>query len=117
MRAEALLLRVARAVVVGIVEAGLPDGDDLLLRGKPDEIGDGNIGLFSRVMRMRADRTIDVVEAVCDCVELMETPNTGADRNHAPYAGRTGTLDDRVQLRGKIGKVQVAVAVDKHGDQ
>ena len=60
--AEALLLRVARAVVVVIVEAGLADGDDFRMFGQRDQRLGVDVGLFRRVMRMGADRAEDVRE-------------------------------------------------------
>ena len=67
MGAEALLLRVARRVVVVIVEAGLADRDDLRMARARDQVGRASTSSSScGVMRMRADRAVDVGKALGD---------------------------------------------------
>ena len=42
------------------------------------------------------------------------TANAGRDRDHAPDAGAARASNDGVELVGKIGKVEMAVAVNEH---
>ena len=70
MGAKAPLLRFARRIVVMIVEAGLAERDDLGRARARDEIGRGDVRLLMRVMRMGADRAIDVGKAFRDRQQL-----------------------------------------------
>ena len=61
--AEALGLRLARAVVVEVVEPGLADGHHLGMRRQPHDLLDRDIQLLVGIVRVRADRAEDVVVA------------------------------------------------------
>ena len=65
-RAKAALLRVARRIVVVIVEPGFADRHDFRVLRPRDEIGRRHVELLMGVMRMRADRAIDVGKALGD---------------------------------------------------
>ena len=56
MGAEALLLRVARAVVVVVVEPRLADRHHLGMAGARDQVGGADVELLVGVVRMGADR-------------------------------------------------------------
>ena len=112
--AEALRLRLARGVVVMIVEAGLADRHHLRVGGKAHQLGRGDVQFFRRIVRMGADRAIDLVERFRDFKNLWKLPDPGRDRHHAPDPGSEGAGDDGLPLLGEIGEVEVAVAVDQH---
>src|SRR5271155_5036623 len=67
MRAETARPRFRRAVVVEIVEPRLPQRYDLRMLGKLDQFGRRNPVLLVGVVRMGADRAIDVWKALGDC--------------------------------------------------
>ena len=71
MGAKAALLRVARAAVVVVVEPGFADARRPLGCARArDKIGRGDVRFLVRVMRMRADRAIDVGKALGDREQL-----------------------------------------------
>ena len=114
MRAEALLLRLARAVVVVIVEPGFADRDDLgmLRAGRSGPRGD--VLLLCALCGWVPTEQIDIGEALGDRQSTGEPPHPRRDRHHAADAGRARTPDDAVEVVGEIGKIEVAVAVDEH---
>jgi len=112
--AESPLLRVARAVVVVIVEPRLADRHHLRVLGRGDEVGNRHVRFLGGMVRMRADRAIDVVETLGDGAERGEFPDLGRDRHQARDLGGAGAREHGIELGGKIGKIEVAVAVDEH---
>ena len=54
--AKALGLRLARALVVEVVEPGLADGHHLGVLGEPHDLLDRHVQLLVRVVRVRAHR-------------------------------------------------------------
>ena len=61
---------------------------------------------------MRADGEEDVVEPLGDRDDARGLRDLGADGDHALDAGGAGALDDRVEVVGEVGKIEVAMAVD-----
>ena len=82
-----------------------------------DQFAGGNAVLFISVMRMGADRAIDVGKPLGDGEQPAEPLHPGRDGDDAADAGRLGARDDGVEVLGKIRKVEMAVAVDEHGLQ
>src|SRR5690606_11054902 len=78
------------------------------------EVARGYIKFLVGMVRVRANRTINVVVRFRDLENLSETPNPRADRYHPhdPFAARAG--DYGVTLGRKIGKIEMAMTVDKH---
>ena len=113
--AKAALLRVARAIVVVIVEARFAQRDDLRMPCVRHEIGCGDLEFLVGVVRMRADRAIDVGKAFGDSQHIGEPMYARRDRDHARNPGRASAHDNVVKLVGKIRKIQMAMAVDQHG--
>ena len=66
MGAEALLLHVARAVVVVIVEPRLADRHHLGMARELDQLLHHDVGLLGGVVRMRADRAEHIVMRLDD---------------------------------------------------
>ena len=115
--AEACGLGVARAGVVVVVEAGLADGDDFrVFRHFNQRLG-VNLRLLRRVMRMGADGAEHVGKTLGNGQNLCELAHPSRDGDHAADAGCARAGHHRVELGGKIGKIQMAVAIDKHGPQ
>ena len=64
---------------------------------------------------MGADRAKDIGEAVGDRQQFIVTAHARGDRDHPPDAGTTGAANHGVELVGKIGKIEMAMAVNQHG--
>src|SRR5438105_5005464 len=67
-----------------------------------------------RIMRMRAERAINVGKAVRYREHFGLPPNARGDRDHALDAGGAGTCHHRIELFGKIREIEMAMAVDQH---
>ncbi len=117
MRAKTALLRLGRAVLVEIIEPRLAQRDDLRVLRQFDQLVGRNAVFLIGMMRMGADRTVDVGKPLGDGKQPAEPPDAGRDRDDAADTGRLGTRDDAVEILGEIRKVEMAMAVDKHGLQ
>jgi hypothetical protein len=80
-----------------------------------DQFVGGNPVFFIGVMRMRANRTLDVRKVLCDRQQPAETPHSGRDGDDAPDPGGVRSRDDAVEIFGKVRKIEVAMAIDEHG--
>jgi hypothetical protein len=112
--AEAAFLRLARAVVVVIVEPGLTDRHDLGMARARHQIGRGDVELLVGAVRMGADRTVDVRESLRDCNEIVVLLHLRGDCHHPADAGVAGAPDNSVEVAGEIRKIEMAMAVDQH---
>jgi len=92
----------------------LAERHHLWVLGQFDQFAWGNPILFIGLMRMGADRAIDVRKSLRDRKQRAETPHPRRYRDDAPYPGGFRARDNAVEIVGKVGKVEVAVAVDKH---
>ncbi len=117
MPAQTLDLRFARRVVVEVIETRLADRHHLRVRREPDEIVNGDIELFIRIVRMRADGTEDVRIGFGDRKDRVEPLHAGRDRDHLADARCARALDDSVALSLEVGKIQMAMRIDKHADR
>ena len=115
--AEAPFLRLARAVLIEIVEPRLAQRHDLGMPGQFDQLARGNAVFLIGLMRMGPDRAIDIGKSPGDFQERAEPPHPGRDRDHAPDPGGGGATDQGVEIVGKIRKIEMAVAVDQHGGE
>ena len=111
--AEAALLRVARAVVVVIVEPGLPDRHHLGMTRARDQLVDRDVELLVGVVRMGADRAIDVGKALGDREQLGVALDPRRDGDDAGDAGCLRARDHGIELAGEVRKIEMAVAVDQ----
>ena len=113
--AEALLLRLARAGVVVVVEPGLAERHHLGVARARDEVAETDIEFLVGVVRMGADRAKHVRKTLGDRHHLAVPRDARRDRDQAADIGLARAADDGVKLGGKIGKIEMAVAVDQHG--
>src|SRR5215472_7354379 len=67
-----------------------------------------------RVVRMRADRAIDLGKSVCDRAQTRVPPHPSRDGNQALDAGGAGASNNSVELVGEVRKVEMTMAVDQH---
>ena len=117
MRAKAALLRLARAVLIKIIQPRLAQRHDLRMLGQFDQLAGRNAVFLIGLVRMGADRAIDVGKPLGDGQQPAEPLHPGRDGDDAADPRRLGTRDDGVEILGKIRKVEVAMAVDEHGLQ
>src|SRR6266545_1052605 len=68
--AEALFLRRVRASLIVIIEPGFSDCDHFGMARSVDQFVEGDVELLVRVMRMRAERAVDVGKAIGDAKHL-----------------------------------------------
>ena len=96
-------LRLARRIVVVIVEPRLPDRHDLRMLGEPDKLFGRHVEFLVRVVRMRSDRAVDVVEALGDRPHPVEPADPRADGHHRRHARRVGAArrPDRARRRNR----------------
>lgn len=114
MGAQTLCLCVARRIVIMIVEPGFADRDCLpMLRQRDDFIG-RDAALFTCIVRMRADRTIDRFMALGDGTDHVELAYARANRDHQPDTGRGSARNDRILLFRQPRKIEMAMTVDQH---
>ena len=114
MRAKPSFLRFAGAVLVEVIQPRLPERHDLRMAGQFDQFVGGNSVFFIRVVRMRTDRAIDVRKSPGDLQKRAEASHPRGDRDDTPDPGRRGPRHDRFEIGGKVGKIEMAVAVDQH---
>ena len=114
MAAKAALLRLARRVVVVVIQAGFAKRHDSGVPGGRYQIGRSYVELFMGVVRMGANRAEDIGEALGDGEELRLTSDARGNRDHALDPCGARARDHGVKLRGKIGKIEMAMAVDEH---
>ena len=114
-RTKALLLDVARAVFVVVVEARLADRHNLGMARQFDQFLDHDIELArQRDVRMGADRAEDVVMGFGDGAKRVKIAQLGRDAEHQPDIGVTGARQHAVEIGLELGKIEVAVTVDEH---
>ncbi len=89
MGAKAALLRFARAVLVEIIQPRLAQRHDLRMPGQLDQFVGGNAVFLVGVMRMGADRAIDVRKSLGDGEQPAEPLHPGRDGDDAADAGRS----------------------------
>ena len=117
MRAKTALLRFAGAMLIEIIEPRLAQRDDFRMLRQLDQFARGNAVFLIGLMRMGADRAIDVGKPLGYGEQPVEPLDPGRDRDDAADPGRLGARNDGVEILGKIRKVEMAVAVDEHGLQ
>jgi hypothetical protein len=66
------------------------------------------------MMRMGADRAMDIRKLLRDCEQLCLLPHPSRYRHHAANPRRFRARNNSVEIIGEIGKIQMAVTVDKH---
>ena len=110
-----LRLRVARGVVVVIVEAGLADRHDFRMLARCAISALASMSSSSCALcgwvptEQKTSGNFSATASTCACLL-----HARRDRHHAPDAGGARARHHGVELGGEIGKIQVAVAVDQH---
>ena len=113
MGGKDLLLPLARALVIKVVEASLADTDDLRVFGKLNQPGDINIRLVLSLMGMNAVGAADIVMSRGDRQDLVELGHARADGQHAFDTILLGTGQDGFHVAAEVIEVEVAVAIDQ----
>ena len=83
MGAKPAFLCIARTAVIVVVETGLANRHHLRVPRADDEVVRGDVRLLMRVMRMCADRAIDLGIALRDRKEAGKAAHAGRDTHHA----------------------------------
>ncbi len=112
--AKTALLRSGRPIVVEVIQPGLAQRHDLRVRRQRNQLLGGNAVLLIRMMRVRADRTIDVWKARRDVEQTLDALHPRRDGHHAADTRGLGAGDDPVQILGEVRKIQMAMTVDQH---
>ncbi len=114
MTSEARFLVLDRAEVIMIVQPGLADRHDLVTRSRRKDVLQRQILFFCGVVRMRSGGAEDVRIRLSQRVDLVKTAHPRANRDHRTDALLTRSLDHGIAFGCEIGKIQMAMAVDKH---
>ena len=112
--AKTARLRLRRAIVIEIIEAGLSERHNFRMPRQRHKLIGANPVLLVGVMRMGADRAIDVVVFVGDREQPTQPAHPRRDRDHAADPGLGRPRDDGVEIGRKIREIQMAMAVDEH---
>src|SRR5262245_10648137 len=80
----------------------------------PDQLVDANVQLLMRMMRVGADRAVDIGKALGDGKHLGMPFDPRRDGDNACDAGRLRTRNHGIELAGEIGKIEMAMTVDEH---
>jgi len=113
VRAKAALLGLRGAVLVEIIQPRFAQCHDLGMPRQLDQFVGGYIFLIG-VVRMGADRAIDIRKALGDRKELAETPHPGRNGDDEPDPCGRSAGHDAVEIVGEIRKIQVTVAIYQH---
>ena len=102
MGTKPALLRLRRAVLVEIIQPRLAQRDDLGMFCQLDQFVRRNAVFFVGMMRMGADRAIDVRESLGDGEQPVEPPHPGRDGDDAADAGGLGARDGGAEIVGLL---------------
>ena len=80
--------------------------------GQLDQFVGTNAIFLIGMVRVGADRAIDVGKPLRNRKQFAEAPHPRRDRNDPPDAGGSRASYDRVEIAGEIGKVKMAMTVD-----
>src|SRR5262249_49724678 len=97
-----------------VIESGLSDRDHLGMARAANELIDADVQLLVRVMRMGADRAVDIGKALGDGEHLGVPFDPGRDGDATRDAGRLRARNHGIELAGALGKTEVAVPANKH---
>ena len=97
-----------------LVAQVLSDRDHLGMARAPDQLIGGDVQLLVRMMRMGADRAVDIRKALGDGEHLGVAFDPRRDGDDTRDAGRPRARNHGIELAGEIGKIEMAVAVDQH---
>src|SRR4051794_1785103 len=114
MRAKPAFLRLARAVLVEVVQPGFAQRNDLWMLGQFDEPFSRNTVFLVCMVRMGADGAVDIWKTLRDREQRIEMLHPRGDRDDTSYSGGLGARNNGIEVVDKIRKIEMAVAVDKH---
>lgn len=114
MGAEASLLIGAWGIVIVVVEPGLADGHDLGVLGERHQLLGGHVRFFCRMMRMSANRAVDLIMCLGDAEHLVEAVDPRGDGEHQAHPRSLRPGEHGLALRGEIREIEMAVAIDQH---
>src|SRR4051812_11753077 len=114
MCAKPAFLRLARAVLVEIVEPSLTKRHHLRMVGQLHQFVGGYPVLLVSMVRMRADGTINVRESAGDLQQRTEPPDARRNGHNASNAGGCRARYNGVEVTREVREIEVAVAVDQH---
>src|SRR5438309_12013760 len=81
---------------------------------KLDQLSRRNSILFIGVVRMRADRAVNIGKLRGNGQQRIKTPHPRRNSDDASDPRRGSSRDDALEIVGEIWKVEVAMAIDKH---
>ena len=116
MQAQAALLDRRAVGGIVIVKAGFADADEFGVLRQGDQFGHPGQRLIGSVHRMGSRRPVDPRMRLGDGPDLGRGFQPRADGDHPRNAGSSGAADDIAGLRCQIGKVEMAMAVNKGGN-
>src|SRR3712207_5747729 len=97
--AKALLLRLARGLVIEVVEARLADADDPRMVGERHDCLDrGQPVPLAGIVRVDTDRAPDIRETLGERLDLRGLTDPCADGDQAADPGLPGARDDALDL-------------------
>src|SRR6185436_1525109 len=108
-------LRLARRVVVVEIEPRFAEAHNLLVLALLEQRLGRRQRLDRGLMRMDAHGAMDVGRAFGDRPHAWKSRKPRSDRQEVPHTLRARGTEHAVDLAGEVGKVEMAVAVDKHG--
>ena len=114
MPAEDLLLPLARAVLIEIIEARLADADHLGMHRQLHQPCRPRIGLALRLVGMDTDGAPDIAETLGDGPHPLELRQPGADGDQGSHPRPARAGHDLIELAGEGFEIEMAMAVDEH---
>ena len=82
--------------------------------GEFDDPLERNVEFLVRVMRVRSDRAVDIVEALGDGADLIELADAGRNGDERADAGLLRPRHDLIKLRREFRKIEMAMVIDEH---
>ena len=114
MVAEAFGLCGRRGMLIEIIEASFADGNNFRVLRKPHDLTDRDVEFFVRLMGMRPDRSIDVIETLDNRLYFRKTPDARRDIDKHADACRMRARNHAVEIGFKFVAVDMAVVIDEH---
>ncbi len=98
-----------------VIEANLPEGDDLFMSDKRPQIVERSRREFRSVLRMHPDRSIDLFVTISEPYGPIDLRRSvaGTDRQDPRHSGGRGTLQNRIQIFRKPLVVQMTMRIDQ----
>ena len=113
---KSFALGFARREIVMVIEADFAERHDLRMRCEGAEIVEGLRRELRRVVRMHADRCVDLFVAYRrgGRRSRFRAAVAGSDREHARDAGGGCAIEHGIEIVGETLVVEMAVGIDEH---